>query len=199
MISSAEFPLRFERRSLPECPPPATLGVFGPALRQIQTPPEHAVALFADMVQADRNLAIANLALMFRNIASPPRPNASPVWGSPYHRLPKQGPAPIPPSCALPNRSQMGHPIPRALPDELLQGLHVSISRSRLPMARWTCAHHSARVHERKPHPNAFARSCPPAPANPSRIVPSRFRQRLDLGIRHARDISALLCPMSTT
>src|SRR5258708_661350 len=85
-----------------------------------------------------------------------------------------QHPPLLPQSCAYPDvPTKASNPtgfVPRTA-EELVRFPRPSDRQA----ARWTCVPHSTKVHECKPHPSAFVRSCPRAPANPSGIVPGVF------------------------
>src|ERR1017187_285319 len=61
------------------------LSIVRPTLRQIQPPSQRYVSLFADMMNAHCNLAVACLYLMCLSTAAPLLPSARPVWGIQCH------------------------------------------------------------------------------------------------------------------
>ena len=125
----AELPFRFENDFFRNARFFTTLTVLRPAFRQIQAPAEYRAALFSNMVQADRNLAIPHLAERSR------------ILSFHSHRvLALLGEARI---VDHPNRVRLQfrrhaltqtfpqrHPLPRALSNELLKSLYVSLVRA---------------------------------------------------------------------
>src|SRR5260370_42550176 len=124
-----ELPLRFEYDFFRNARLLTTLTVLRPAFRQIQAPAEYRAALFSNMVQADRNLAIPNLAERSRALSFHSH-RVLALFGEArivdnQNRVRFQFR-----SHTLTQTFPQRHPIQRALSNELLKSLHVSLARA---------------------------------------------------------------------
>src|SRR5579863_2309462 len=125
-----QFPLLTKGNLLRNARLGSSLGVADPTLGQIQPPPQRRISLLAHMVNTHRHLAVVGLSQRSRILPLHPD-RMRPLLGEPriiynpcriWLQLRRH-----PPSQPLPHRI----PIPRALPDELLHGLHIPLRESR--------------------------------------------------------------------